>query len=556
MAVALVFRVRTFLALAALSISLLTHNVYADLTTLARNDPYPVYKAVDPTEFLFTWDKLWMKEYPLELDRSQTMSLALSVFGQNACGGKDRCGKRVPLGDLDGRWGMVGLLMGPLPEGETLPQPLLAALNALFPGFEPGTLNDPNIIDPNQTFGFFSVPLKYYKRGLRWEFSGMLSCNFGFVFQGGVADISQKVCNWDNLTCMSCNYKQTMNGDGCVNTLLASNCGPRNPITTTVPGIEGPVPDVECAIANANKTIALDCCGRICDATILCCGRKFREEISTLNGTAPNLARTTASTIYNSYTAENVNQFLMNQLHPIADAIGLNICDFHKVSIEDIRFSLFWRTAHMVNLGREGWAEFLFEPYAMAGVSIGAGNEQNTNCAFSLPFGNNGHTSMGATGGLNLDFVDTIEIGAEIGFTGFFGRSFCNYRVPNQVPNRNCQLGLYPFTTDVYIKPGFNWHWAAKMVAWHFVDRLSFYGQYVLLHHEEDSICLKTPDTNNAFDVRALEDQSDFKVQLLNLGFYYDIAPQISLGLYIQAPLNQRRAYSSTTVMFSIWATY
>ncbi len=562
MAAALVFRVRTFSALAALTTCLFMHTVYADLTSLARNDPYPVYKAVDPTELLYTWDKLWMKEYPLEIDRSQTMSIALSAFGQNACVGKDRCGIRVPLGDLHGRWNMIGLLMGPLPEGKTLPAPLAAALQAIFPGMPQGTLNDPNIVDPNQTFGFFSLPLKYYKRGLRWEFTGMFSCNFGFIFQGGVADICQKVCNFDNLTCMSCNYKQTMNGDGCVNTLLASNCNPPNPITTQTPGIAGPLPLVECtAPANAaSKSVPLNCCGRICDATILCCGRKFNESVSSPNpdGTGPNLARTIGSSLpkYPNLTTDLVNQYLMNELRPIADAIGLNICDFHTVSIEDLRLSLFWRSARNVNLGREGWAEFLFEPYLMAGVSIGSGKEQNTNCAFSLPFGNNGHTAMGATGGLNLDFVDTIEIGSEVGFTGFFGKNFCNYRVPNQVPNRNCQLGIAPFTTDVYIKPGFNWHWNIKMLAWHFIDRLSFYGQYVLLHHEDDKICLKTPDITNAFDVRTLENESCFKVQLLNLGFYYDIAPQMSLGLFIQAPLSQRRAYQSTTVMFSLWATY
>lgn len=257
----------------AAAILLCVHAVVrADLSTLERNDPYPVYTAQDPQEFLYTWQKLHLKGIPTETppiptDGCQSMSLSISPFGQNACGGKNACGQPVPLGDLNGRWSMLGLLMGPLPAGRTeFPEPLQTAFNELFgncsPNITPGNLNDPNILDPNQTFGYFSVPLKYYKRGLRWEFSAMLWCDMGFMMQGGVADICQKVVGFDNLTCIKCDELQPCNGitSKANNEVLLQKAAPcnctYNPVTYPQNGL----------------TLPVQCCPRVCDRTIPCCG--------------------------------------------------------------------------------------------------------------------------------------------------------------------------------------------------------------------------------------------------------------------------------------------
>ena len=541
----------SLLGIACSLIAIITvHTLRADLSTSAKNDPFPMYKAVDPQEFLYTWDSLRLKGIPLEIDRSQNISLAISPFGQNACGGKNFCGERVPLGDLTGRWNMVGLLMGPLPEGKTLPPTLLAALENIFPGFAPGTLNDPNLIDVNQTFGFFSVPLKYLKRGVRWDFEAMLTCNLGFSFQGGVADICQKVTAFDNLTCMSCTNPVPCNGPtpGIVNSEVSTTTQVG---TSAIPTTSCNCPGTPIFYTNQNGlNVPLSCCNRVCDIKIPCCGRFM--PVSGPN--APTTTNAQFNALYPNYDANHVNQYLMNQLPHIAEEIGLNICNFHKVSAEDIRLNLFWRHGSMVNKGRGGWAEFLFIPYFMVSGSIGAADDKNPNSAFALPFGNNGHHSLGASGGFEIDFVETVEIGFDFGFTGFFGRDFCNYRVPNQVPDKRCQLTVYPFTTNVHIDPGFNWTFGAKMLAYQFIDRLSFYFQYILLHHEDDKICLKKPDPAFAPDI--LEAQSSFKAQLANIAFYYDISPNLNLGFLWQAPLWQRNAYASTTVMFSLWGTW
>ncbi len=529
--------------------------IATNLSSLAKNDPYPIYKAVDPQEFLNTWRALCLKGIPNEADECcQDVSIAISPFGQNACTGKNFCNQGVPLGDLNGRWSMVGLLMGPLPEGRTLPPTLLAALQNLFPGVAEGTLTDPNIIDPNQTFGFFSVPLRYYKRGVRWDFALNLGYGFGFIFQGGLADIVQKVEGFDNLTCLACPYP--VNGTNCKNVLSAPYTVDGQPAGTG-PITKNGTAATQTAVNVANTPtppLPIDCCNRICDSTIPCCGRFFTKNSTT--GAVSVIDP--LATEYPQYTTNNVQYFLMNQLRPIAKDIGLDICNFHKVSLEDLRFEIYWRDSHLVNKGRATWAEFLFIPYVEFGGSIAVGAAEHSNYAFSLPFGNNGHHSIGATGGINLDFVDTVEIGAEVGITHFFARDFCNLRIPNcmngRQPANQCQLGIYPFSTEARVQPGLNWQFTAKLQCYHFIDRLSFFFQYVLVHHEHDHICLRNPDP--AFAPCVLEEMSNFTSQLGNFSLYYDISPRLNLGVLVQLPFQQQNAYKSTTVMFSLWSTF
>lgn len=553
------------------------HESKADLSTLARNDPYPVYTAIDPQEFLYTWDTLHMKGMPTEVDPdcSQLMSLSISPFFQNACGGKDQCGAKVPLGDLNGRWDMIGLLMGPLPQNQTFPPVLANAFANLFPLQTPGNLYDPNIIDPNRTFGFFSVPLKYQKRGLRWEFSGLIWCDMGFMFQGGVVDINQCVQAFDNLTCVSCPAPSPCNGPSptvaSTNPTAAINTGTfAQPIVPCNACDGTPI-----FYTNQNGlNVPVSCCNRFTDTSINCCGRFVpvagvagltspSASITSCCQQVPNTAGATPGTcpscpqlslIYPNLNANNVNQYLMNNLKVIAQQIGLDICNFRKFSLEDLRFYFFWRRAHIVNKGRAGWPEFLFTPYLQVGASVPTGPIADSNVAFSIPFGNNGHGSMGANGGFNIDFTDTIEIGIDFGLTGFFARDFCNYRVPNQVPDRKCQSGISPFRTNVRICPGLNWQFGAKMFAYHFLDRLSCWVQYYIVQHEHDRVSLQNPDP--AFAPEVLEQLSKFQIQVLNAGFYYDISPTVALGVFFQIPLTQRRAYKSSTFLFSLWGSW
>ena len=40
-------------------------------------------------------------------------------------------------------------------------------------------------------FGYVSVPLKYRKKGIRWDVEAQICGDFGFQFEGGVVEISQ-----------------------------------------------------------------------------------------------------------------------------------------------------------------------------------------------------------------------------------------------------------------------------------------------------------------------------------------------------------------------------
>lgn len=493
----------------------------AALSSLASNDPYPMHSALNPQRYLYTREKLRMVGIPLDVEDKQQVGLSFSAFGQTACIARNQANDSIPLGDLNGRWGMVGLLYGPLPEGKMLPPTLQTAFDNLFPTFEVGTLNDPLFIDPAQNVGFFSVPLLYKKKGIRIQFEALLGrigrgcvpytdssyhSDFGIQFNAGVADICQHLSQ-------TCQTEVIQNADET---------------------------DTQCCRPKSK-------CG-ICDALIpgfhnrTCC--MLDVGCSPCGGTCKIFVDDPPVTV------ANINKYLMCELKNIAPEICLDISKFHEVSPEDIEIFLFWRHAYFINKGRIGWPAFLLMPYIEAGGSIGVGKSRDPNHAFALPFGNNGHHSFGGLAGIDFDFVNSVTFGGEVGATYFLSKKFCNYRVPNS----RCQSGIYPFMTDVNIKPGFNWHFGLKMAAYHFYDRLSFYFQYLYIHHEEDEITLCKPDP--AFVPEVLENRSCWKSQMINVGFAYDISPNITFGFLWQTPTVQRNAYRPTTLMITFNAEF
>ena len=73
--------------------------------------------------------------------------------------------------------------------------------------------------------------------------------------------------------------------------------------------------------------------------------------------------------------------------------------------------------------------------------------------------------------GMNFDFVETVEIGTEVGYSHFFKKDFDNYRAPTNV----LQSGIFPYSTNVSVQPGDTAYVAGKLAAYHFLDRLSFH---------------------------------------------------------------------------------
>jgi hypothetical protein len=462
--------------------------IHADLTTLAKNDPLPMFSTLNLDDaLLLTKDYLYYIDDESADRKHDRFGIFLSPFAQSADRGKtirgtDACPPPpiepcdptltdTPLGDLTGRTSMLALLFGAFPAGvDFYPGGENGFLETAFSNifctdpddpdtcFETaGQLNNEKYIDPDQKFGYFSFPLKYRKRGLRLELVARVYKNFGVRLQTGFSSI-----------------------------------------------------------------------------------RQVREATRDL----------TDEDTFEGLSGAKVEEFLMDQLDNIASEIGINLCNFIETSMEEVRFNVFWRQGFEINKEAEqDWARFLLIPYFQVSGSASPGKRQDPFMLFALPFGNNTHPSVGLTGGINFNFLETIEIGGEVGYTHFFSKSQC---MP--IPNSKFQTNLFPFSTNVSIQPGDSWYFGARLAAYHFIDKLSMYFEWFVLDHQEDHICLKNPDP--AFLPEVLECTTSFKVKLGNAGFNYDLSPNIGVGFLWQIPFSQRNAYRSSTLMGGFNVTF
>lgn len=484
----------------------LFQSLQARLSSLAYNDPFPAFSTRNPFDLLNENTKAKLKKRSSE--NSESLSFAISPFMQKAKIGKNRHRQKVELGNVRGRWNMVGLLYGDVPCGQTRPDLLETAysvrlcdqidLCALNPeGYIVDNtkrfLHDPQYSDTSHQFGFFSVPLRYRKVGVRFEMIGLLTNDIGLNIKCGVADITQTNTGMIDLT----------------NTATGG--------TTAT------------------------------------------------SGNSPIFSNTTNKAI--------VNEFLMAPAAEVFQQIGLNTYDFHQSSIEDLQVALFWRHAFEVNKGSHAYPEFLFIPFVTLDGSLGTGKAVDPALAFALPFGNNSHHAAGFSAGFSLDFVETIEIGIEFGATHFFEQEFHNVFVPTH----DFQSGIYPYKTDIRVKPGNNWHFTALMNAYHFSGNLSFQAQYIFVTHKQDTITLlgsnngthttvtcddsdyctsTTSDATDVFKPERLEKETAFSSQLINGTINYNVSPYASLGFLWQVPVTRRTAYRANTVMISFEARF
>ena len=195
-------------------------------------------------------------------------------------------------------------------------------------------------------------------------------------------------------------------------------------------------------------------------------------------------------------------------------------------------------------------------PWVHAQAQLAVEPVINPNKVFALPLGNNGHSSVGFDSGFDLDFFDTIKIGFNAGFTHFFPRQRCGYRVPTDI----YQNGFIPFQADVQYSPGNNWNFGCKMTAYHFLCNLSFYGQFIKVNHAQDRICIlrSASKEKNVEDFLPgqLEKVSSWQSSLFNLGLTYDISSNFALGLLWQPTVSGRNVFRSGTLLGSLICTY
>ena len=220
-------------------LALLCIPAYADLSSLAKNDPYPIFSTLNLDDlYLLTSQQLKFKDADAAKRKKSRANFSVSPFTQNADRGKTitdtpcppvfvidpseaGCGElNTALGDLTGPSNMLALLYGHFPEGQiTYPGGmngyLMEAFFELFDGTSemPGQLTNAKYLVPLGKTGCFSFPLKYRKRGVRFELDVRFWDDLGFRIQAGVSAIRQTVESRINLntTDSPTDFEETIN---------------------------------------------------------------------------------------------------------------------------------------------------------------------------------------------------------------------------------------------------------------------------------------------------------------------------------------------------------
>lgn len=535
--------------LCLLLVSIFHNSSLSALSSLANNDPYPVYSAIyDP--YLTRWEREWIIGCNEICCDNETWSLSISAFDQKARSGRDFSHRKRLLGDLTGPWNMLGMLYGRLPEGKSLVNTQLGEAKLhIFSDLMQSMLENPTediplgfentlisthshatfvLTDSGQNIGFFSVPIKYRKIGVRFQFDVQFCGDFGLTIQGGVSEIRQTITGFIDLTPNVQSQNQGVgsafgNAPNCPPTLCPGQSFDNN-FFRNIPVLR----DDPNNPPFQNYSLCDNCDPSLCPAGSL----------------------TETSTCTNPYL-EIENQLMdPSKANTIFHQIGYNPCNFEETSFEDLRFIFWWRHIYEINRDRCSWPYFLLTPSLEFNFVAPTAKKKDRKELFSVPFGNDGHFSVGFDAGISIDFVETVEIAFYGGLNYFFSREINHYHIPTDV----YQQSIFPFSTTVNVQPGLNFNWRAVFHAYHFVDRLSAFAEYVLVKHETDSIKLVNPDP--AFLLQKAECTTKFTSQFVNTSLYYDISPNIQLGVLAQFPVAQRNAYRSSMYMGTFRAVF
>lgn len=542
-----------YLLLFLIAISFFYKKPMQALANLTYNDPYPYFSTIFPYLYLTQNQKaqLMQFEYAYIANRFR---VNISAYRQSANFGRNRQRDAVNLGDLpNGRWNMLSFFWDPV-----LAQQLFSILKINFTDLTfncnppmsetcmpTDTLDDcfciitqPDKSDPNQEFGFFTIPMLYRKFGVRFESELLLfdSCYYsiGLRVQTGVANITQRVLGFTDLTCQALGIACPTSPPGPSSSTTTPL--PANPVPVAVPFIDqatnpippcpAQVPCVPVGPTTPSNCVELPQMFKPCDTGQICFS-------------------------FDAPVKQVVIEHIMRKHHTITSFLGLNSNSFDKVDLEDFRMILFWRQIFIINEEDEFYPRLLLIPWAEAGVGLPLGRQRNLSKTFSLPIGNNDHVSAGLCSGFTLSYLDTIDLNFGAGFTRFFEREYCCYPMPTNPK----ESGLFPYAADVNIRPGTTWQFGASLNAYRFLGNLSFWAEYLFVQHRHDEIevCRSfIPSTSiyfkKGFLVKKAEDLTKWEVQMFTFAFNYDLSPNLSAGLLWQAPVKQRQAYRTGTV--------
>lgn len=490
--------------------------MYAGITALTRltqNDPLPVYSSRNDYDFLNRCYENDIIDYCEPCD-NRFFTMCFSAFRQTAKQGTsiDEV-EDTELGNLKGPWNIIGLFYDPeaarkLIHGLDLDTTGSTSLGVCTTPFGVNLILDPAGADPKQEFGFFSVPMKYRKYGVRFDSEVALPLNFNVVVRGGVSHIWQEP-EFIDLSCQA--TMQVCPANDCL--WQGPNFRENGTIDTESQG----------ACFNQNFECLIDKPSCQCKHLVIDRIMKRKEAIERILGLALD---------ENLFTSS----------------------PFDKTGFEDIELLLNWSRMFAVNKDRCDWPFTVVTPFATLGITIPTSGPVCGNNPFAISLGNNGHFSYGFRGGLNVDFIETLAIGAEAGFTGFNSRNYKRL----MIPTNELQSGIFPETALVAVKPGLNWHFAFMISSYRFLDRISSWVQYAVVHHDKNCYDILSPDDpfTPRLLPRKLRDESQFRVHTVNGSLNYEFSPHCQIGFVWQIPVFQQNAYRSTTFLASFQVTY
>ncbi len=379
----------------------------------------------------------------------------------------------------------------------------------------PSVFSEQQLKEDTKCFGSYSLPLEYKKYAFRIEMHANVNDNVGITMQTGFANIKQKKVE--------------------------------SPFVLTNAQIDG----TNCDNIYPNLTF---------------------QGVNGDTGMLPNIEhQTPTQTVSDAQRVFDI--FFTKQLDNILGSdcgISQSLKDFDEYSMEDFRMFLTFSKSHGIKrfLKDEDedhtWPEMLFTGYGWAGGSFPVGEKRDYTSLLSLPFGNNGHVSLGGGVGLAYDFVDMIELGAELGFAYFLSKEEIR-----PFPNHKLQRGIYPFHAQVTKQPGVNWHFKALMNAYQCMPHVNFWASYEFIEHGKDEYSFKfdntvtkvNPDTNETITERlfipeVLECLSDWRAQFINIGVIFDVNPGMQASLAWQQPITPRNAYYPVSIVASFSLTF
>lgn len=352
-------------------------------------------------------------------------------------------------------------------------------------------------------FGAFSLPIVYQQAGMRWEISFECSDYINFIIQGGMSNMRQKY----------------------VNTYQTSS--------TSGQQTYGPY-----SLSNWQQTSGST------SSTISNLYNTLTQGENTVSSFPPD---TTAQQIFDEQISNNIAAIL-NPYCMGSDPL----CGFEDYSIDDIRLMMTFKKPFEPYRYRHGddedsWPDVIFTPFCWFGGSFPVGKEIDYYNILSLPFGNNGHPSIGGGAGMTFDFAESVEVGFEGGVTTFLEQKECR-----PFPTHELQRILYPFTADVMTQPGMNWHIRLLLNAYQFIKHVSFWMNYELIEHRADKFSICDVTKAEYYVPSVLTCRSDWRAQFLNMGLIFDIQPGIQASLLWQQPIAPRNAYYPVSILGSV----